>query len=219
MKKLIFITVLFNSFLFASLFDFLDNSKINESYKNKEYADTIARLYKKEQSAIVNYDLANCYYKLKSYDKALKFYKRALGEGVDEYNRLYNLGNTYYKLKEYKKAAIAYKEALKIKKDKDLIYNLKLVINKLKHKETEDKLKKEKKAKDKVKKEKLKKKSKQKSRKLTRKELQMLKKQLQKQKLKKELKEELKSSFKEKKVPIIMYKIENTTTNSIKNPW
>ena len=218
MKRVVIFFIIASSFLSAGLFDFLDNNKINSSYKDGDYAQTISLLYQKDDSEIVNYNLANSYYKLKNYKKALKYYKRAMGRGVDEHNRLYNIGNCYFRLQEYKKAAYAYKKALEIRKDKDTINNLKLVINKLKHHKLEKKLKKEKDQKKKQK-EKQKKNSKRKSNKLTKSELEKLKKQLEKEKLRNELKKELKSSFKNKKVPIIMYKIKDKSDNSIINPW
>jgi len=216
MKKIIILFFLLNMFLFGGLFDFLQNSKINKTYKNKKYSDTIAKLQALEKNAVVNYNLANSYYKLKEYKKALQYYKIAFGDGVDEHMRLHNIGNCYFKLKEYKNALIAYKEALKKENDKDTLYNLKLVLNRLKHHKIENKLKKEEKKKQKTKQQK---KSKKKSKKLTKKELKKLKKQLEKEKLRKELKKQIKSSFKDRKVPVIMYIIKEPKQKRIKNPW
>ena len=128
MRSFIFALVVLNSYVFGGLFDFLDNKKIYESYQNKEYADALRELYKKDETPIVNYNIANCYYKLDEFKKALKYYKKALGVGVDEYSRLYNIGNCYFSLKEYDKAKTAYSVASKFKKgDKDLVENLKLI--------------------------------------------------------------------------------------------
>ena len=51
-----------------------------------------------------------------------------------EFNKLYNSANAYVKLGELQKAVEFYEKALKIKKDKDAEYNLKLIKKLLKQK-------------------------------------------------------------------------------------
>ncbi len=205
MKKRVLLLLLFG-FIQAGLFDFHTIDVIQKSYKQKNYANTIRYLYDlKREDAVVNYDLGNAYYKAKEYKNALKYYKRALGEGVEEHNRLHNIGNCYFYLKEYKNAIIAYKKALQLRKDPQTKANLELAQYRLKHKELDKVLK--------PKKRKLPRKMKQhktpiKNKKLTKKELEELKKKLKEQKMKKELKKLIKKSFKNKEVPILMYKIQ-----------
>jgi tetratricopeptide (TPR) repeat protein len=207
MKKIIFIVFILNSYIFGGLFDFIDNKSIYQSYKNGEYADAIRELLKKDETPVVNYNLANCYYKLKDYKNALKYYKKALGREVDEYDRLYNIGNCYMALKKYKDAVTAYLVASKLKKmDKDTAYNINIALNKIKHKDVDKKSKKQDR---KNTKEKHKKHSKQKSKKLTVKELKELKKALEKEKLKNDMKKEL-ESIEKGKIPVIMYKIKES---------
>jgi len=204
MRQIVVALFLFG-FLWGGLFDFLVLDKIKKSYEDKNYADTIKYLYDLDkEDAITNYDLANAYYKLKEYKNALKYYKRALGEGVDEANRLYNIGNTYFKLKEYQKAIIAYKKSLELRRDGATLSNLKLAEYKLKHKELEKVLKPKKR---KLPKKTKQKRSKLKNKKLTKKELEELKKKLKAKQMRKELKKLIKKSFKNKEVPILMYKI------------
>ncbi len=204
--KIVFIFLCFLNIIYADLFEFIKIDKINRSYKDKNYADTIKYLYELDSdNAIINYNLATAYYKNKEYKNAIKYYKRALGEGVNEFDRLYNLGNSYFKNKEYKNAIISYNQASKIKIDKNLIYNLKLAKYKLEHKSLDKILNPKKRLEKKIK---YKKNSKIKNRKLTKKEINRLKKELKNRKLKKELKKLIQKKFKDEKVPILMYKID-----------
>ena len=205
MKNYLIILIIFNIYINAGLFDFLYDYKIKQSYENGNYADTLKELYNKKESAVVNYNIANCYYKLEDYEKALKFYKRSFGDGVEEYKRLYNIGNSYFKLKEYKKAVYAYKQSIKYggKKDSDVIFNSKVLLNIIKNKKTASKEENI----DKNKKQKHKKNSKKKSNKFTRDELKKLEDKLKKDsKLKSNIKEEL-EKIKKEKIPVIMYKV------------
>ena len=208
------------SFADAGLFDFIKRSTIQKSYTQGDYnttKDTLLALHK--DRAVDNYNLANVYYKLGRFKEAIRYYKRAFGEGVDEHDRLHNLGNSYFLSKEYKRAITAYSYALKLREDADTQHNLELAQEALKkpkqQKEQDRKKKKEKSKKNSPNKSDKKQKE---ARKLTKKELKALddlKKRLQH---KEEIKKMLQKNFKDKKVPVIMYPL-NQKEAERKEPW
>ena len=225
MRK-VFIFAIFSAYIYGGLFDFYYIKKAKEYYQNGEYKKSIKMLNSLDDSFEKNYNIAQNYYKMGRYKEALLHYKRAFGEGVDEHNRLHNIGNCYFKLKEYDNAILAYEYALKLKEDKDTKYNLLLAkLAKKKQNENKDnKKKKEQDGKGKKKKDKKSKKDKNidkksKQRKLTKKELEELKKLQQKQKLQKRLKSMLNKSLQDKKIPILMYKINKNSPKSNLKPW
>ncbi len=221
LRVLLLLTILFSS-SFAGLLDFRKLDKIYNSYEAKDYNTTKALLQSMQQdNPADNYNLANTYYKLGNYEAAVRYYKRAFGEGVDEHNRLHNLANSYFKLKEYKKALLVYKIALKIREDKQTRYNLELTKKAMQQKKNPKKRKQNKKHK----KEKSVKKSKHKSKKraakkkkLSQKDLKELKKLQKRLQRKKELKKMIRKSFQDKKVPVIMYPLNKESTNQLR-PW
>ena len=220
LSRVLFIFTLFSLILNAGLFDFTKLSKAEKLYAEGDYNGS-AKVLKSfgVDNNIYRYDMANTLYKAGQYKEAIKYYKRAFGDGVDELARVYNLGNCYFKLKDYESAILAYKTALKIRYDKDVEANLALAIKKAK----EPKKPKKKAKKDKVKKKKKDKngKSKKKNRKkLSKKELKKLKELAKKKLLQKELKKMLNNSLKERKIEVLMYRVkEGDTKNEPLNPW
>jgi len=226
MIKNIVILALFINFVNANLFDFLTINKAKSLYKKGDYNSSIKELQKLNQdNPIYNYDLANSYYKANRYKEALIYYKRAFGDGVDEANRLFNLGNSYFKLKDYDKAIFAYKMALKIKDSQDTRANL-LLAQKMKEiKRKESQKQKDKKSK-KPKKEKLgkkksdKKSGKKKSKKLSKEEIKKLQELAKKERLNKKMRNMIKQSYKNRKVPVLMYRVKGKDKNTMpNNPW
>jgi len=209
------------TYLNADLFNFVKLFKAKSLYENGDF-NTSAKILKSlnYDTPSYNYNLANTLYKTQKYNKALIYYKRAFGNSVNEAYRLYNIGNCYYKLKDYDNAITAYQLSLKIKEDNDTKVNLALA-KRAKYKKPEKKKDSQKKKKEKKKrKEKQKKNSKKKSKKLTKKDLKKLQKMLKKKKLKKKMKKLIKQSFKNKKVPVLMYKYKDGTDKiESSNPW
>ena len=218
LSRFLILTLMLFSILKAGLFDFEKLQKAEELYRAKDYnasAEILINLHK--DTPVYNYNIASSYYKAKSYHKALKYYKRAFGDGVDELARLYNIGNCYFKLNKLDSAITAYKIALKVRQDEDVLYNLKQAINAKKVKKTKPKEQQKKKHKKKKEKQG---KSKKKRKKLSKKELKKLKELQKKRELNKKLKKMIKRSFKDRKVPVLMYRIkEGSNTEAPKNPW
>ena len=215
-SRVFFIFSVLSFFLNAGLFDFTKLSKSEKLYSSGDYNGSAEVLKGFEvDSNVYRYDMANNYYKAGRYREAIKYYKRAFGDGVDELARIYNLGNCYFKLQDYESAILAYKTALKIRDDKDVKDNLALAIKKL------HEPKKPKKQKDKKKKKEKNGKSKKKNKKkLSKKELQKLKETAKKKLLQKELKKMLNSSLKERKVEVLMYRVkEGDAKHEPLNPW
>jgi Ca-activated chloride channel family protein len=208
----------------AGLFDFQKVPQLYKSYSGKDFNSTKDILFSlKEESPIYYYNLGNVYYKLGRYQEAVRSYKRAFGEGVDEHSRLHNLANTYFKLKEYKKALSVYEIALKIRDDADTRYNLELtkkLLQKKRNTKKSTKKSKEKKKEKSIQKSKNKsdKKSQKEAKKLSKKELQKLNELEKKLQRKNQLKKMMSKSFKDRKVPVIMYPLNKKAENRVK-PW
>ncbi len=217
LSRVLFIVTIFSMILNAGLFDFSKLSKAEKLYNEGDYNDS-AKVLKSfgVDGNIYRYDMANTLYKAGRYKEAIKYYKRAFGNGVDELNRVYNLGNCYFKLQDYKNAILAYKAALKIRDDKDAKENLALAIQKSKEPKNQSK-KHKKKQKKRERNGKSKKKNK---KKLSKKELRKLKEIAKKKLLDKELKKMLKNNLKERKVEVLMYRVkEGDTKDEPVNPW
>lgn len=204
----------------ASLFDFMSEAAIKSSYSSGDYNKTLKLLQTLDDTATVHYDLGNILYKLGRYSEAVREYKRAFGDGVDEHNRVHNLGNCYLRLGEYDSAIAAFTVALKLKDDADTRYNL-AVAKREKSKPKKPKRKK-KKSHQKHKsgntdKKKSSSNKKNKPQKLTKKELKQLEAMQKRAQLKKELQKMMKKSFKERKIPVILYKLD-TKSKRATNP-
>jgi len=224
MNKIIILIFMLISFSFASLLDFKKLPNIYSLYNSGNYKDSLLELKSlNRDTPRVNYDIANILYKQGKFKKAINYYKRSFGKGVNEASRIYNLANCYFKLKEWDSAIFSYKIALKLKDDADAKYNLALAY-KMKNapkKESKKSNKKEKKKQgegkkdknQKGKKGKTSKKSTQKDRKLTKEELKKLQELERKEKFKKELKKMLNRSLKDKKAPVLMYRIDSGAKN------
>ena len=121
MKKLII--ALFVTFLFANP---------NILFKEGKYLKA-AKEYLKIGTQEAIYDAANSYYRAKEYQKAINLYKKITKPSL-KFKALYNMGNAYAFSNQLLKAKEAYEKALKIKKDKDAEYNLKIIEKLLKQK-------------------------------------------------------------------------------------
>ena len=220
LRKVTLYLLLSLSFVHGGLFDFMKSSRVAKSYSRGDYnrtKDALLALYKDRPK--YNYNLANIYYKLGRYSEAIRYYKRSFGEGVDEHNRLHNLGNSYFLSKEYKRAITAYTYALKFRDDADTQHNLELAQEALKkpkqQKEQEKKKKKEKSKKNSPNKSDKKQKE---ARKLSKKELQALDELKKRLQHKEEIKKMLQRNFKDKRVPVIMYPLQQKEVDS-QEPW
>jgi len=226
MTKNILTLLLFINFANANLFDFITISKAKELYKRGDFNNSIKEFQKlKQDNPVYNYNLANSYYKASRYKKAVTYYKRAFGNGVDETNRLFNLGNSYFNLKDYEKAIFAYKMAQKIKDSKETRANLLLALKMRETKEKKSQKEKDKKSKKLKKKKQDKKRSKKNSekknsKKLNNKEIKKVQKLTKKNILNKKMRNMIKKSYKNRKIPILMYKIKVKDKNNMtNNPW
>ena len=90
--------------------------------------------YLKIGSKTAIYDAANEYYKAKEYKKAINLYQKINKPNL-KFNALYNMANAYAYSGNLQKAKESLIKALKIKKDKNAEYNLKLIEKLLKKKQ------------------------------------------------------------------------------------
>ncbi len=220
-NRLFLILITSLTLLSASLIDFKYINDYLDNYENKHYQEALNNLKAlNKDTPEINYNIANIYYKMGKYKEAIKYYKRAVGKGVDEADRVYNLANCYFKQNQLDNAIFAYKIVLLHKDDKDARYNLFITKEKKFRKEIEAKEKKKrktKKRKDGKSKNKDKKKIK---KKLTKEELKKLEELKKKMAFKKRIKNMLNDTLKNKKIPILLYKIKDGAKQNIDlKPW
>ena len=122
MRLLILLTLCF-CVSFAELLDFrvIEDAKVR--YRNKDYNNAIKLYSKVKHKKGAMFNLANSYFKVGNYEKALEVYLE-IDDDFLEFQRLYNMGNTYAKLGEIDKSIQSYEAAMKIQKDDDIKYNL-----------------------------------------------------------------------------------------------
>ena len=86
-------------------------------------------------SPVIQFNLGDAAYQMKSYDKALESFQKTLSvkdAGIQS-QAYYNIGNALYRTNKWPEAIAAYQEALKLNPDdQDAKYNLEYVRNKLK---------------------------------------------------------------------------------------
>jgi len=119
-----------SSFLKAGALDFLKIKKGIESYAKGDYYKSVyyfEEVAKEKKSPESYYDLANAYYRQKSYKKAIENYEKVQTDSkMLNFMRYYNEGNAYFKLKDYDNAIKMYETARKYGEDEDLLFNLEL---------------------------------------------------------------------------------------------
>lgn len=86
-------------------------------------------------SPVIQFNLGDAAYQMKSYDKALESFQKTLSvkDARIQSQAYYNIGNALYRTNKWPEAISAYQEALKLNPDdQDAKYNLEYVRNKLK---------------------------------------------------------------------------------------
>jgi len=120
---------LFLSFVFAygGIFDFAYSYKGEKLQKEGKLKEAL-QYYKKVENKTdaIHYNMGNIYYKEKKYKEAITSYQK-IKKDILQYKKLHNLGNSYAQENKLTEAIQSYKEALKIKKDKDTLFNLELL--------------------------------------------------------------------------------------------
>jgi tetratricopeptide (TPR) repeat protein len=77
-------------------------------------------------------DSANAAYNKANYTRAISFYQKFIGGGIESAQAYYNLGNCYYKTNDIPKAILFYEKAEKLTPgDPDLQFNLQLANQKI----------------------------------------------------------------------------------------
>ncbi len=133
MRIYIYLLLLFNP-LSANFLDTYHLYKAKYLYSKGYYSKALKHyqdLSKKDE--VVRYNLANIYYKLKQYDKALDLYKSIESPRL-ELKKLYNIAECFFRKHQYKKAKLFYEEVLKFSpNDSDALFNLKVTNSILKN--------------------------------------------------------------------------------------
>jgi Ca-activated chloride channel family protein len=113
----------------ASMLDSYHLKSAYGHYRMQDFNRTKQQLGKIEKHSLQSqFALANTYYKLHDYKKAIKLYRSIHSTSASIKQRLYyNTANAYTMLKEYDKAKIYYTKALQLGRDEDSKYNLQLI--------------------------------------------------------------------------------------------
>jgi len=122
-------------------FDYFQIKKAQEAYENQRYEDAIKYYKMVKQTPQTHYNIANSYYRLQQYEKAIEEYENISSENVDlMHKKHHNIGNSYFNLQHYEKAIEHYERALLLKDDEQTAYNLEVAKRMLKEekKEQED---------------------------------------------------------------------------------
>lgn len=128
--KLKFFLLLISLSLHATPFDYFYLYKADSFTKDGKTNDALYCYNQiKNKTDDINYNIGNLLYKERSYEKAINAYKKITDTKL-KYQTLHNLGNSYAKAGKVDNAIKSYEEALRIKKDKDTLFNLKLLRNK-----------------------------------------------------------------------------------------
>lgn len=109
----------------AGLLDFTDIEQANLAYQQQDYktaGDKFARI----DNDAARLNQANSLYKQNLYQQALEKYQ-SIKQFDLTFDRLYNAGNAYAKLGKINEAIDSYQQALKLKQDKDALFNLELL--------------------------------------------------------------------------------------------
>ena len=124
LKKFILLAVLLNC-LNAGIVDEFKLFNANRQYKKSHFKKALNEYLQIEpKNDTVYFNIANCYYRLGKYQKAIDYY-RLIKEPKLNAKKLYNIGNAYVMQKNYLKAVLFYKNALRFSKDKKIKENLK----------------------------------------------------------------------------------------------
>jgi len=140
MKKIIiifFINFIFAKYTFSGIAS--KNNKGNKLFEKEKYTEALKKYTDAQlnapESPIIRYNVANTYYKLAEYDKALDEFNKALANTTDNSLKekiYYNMGNTYFRMQDYVKAIENYKRALEIDpNDEDAKYNIEIARKRL----------------------------------------------------------------------------------------
>ena len=138
-KYLITFFILLGINLEASMIDSYNLNQAYQSYKAEDFNSSREKLKKIDIPSLQSqFALANTYYKLHSYKKALKIYMSIRSTSAVTKQRLYhNIANAHAMLEDYDKAKIYYTKALQLGEDEDSRHNLQLVALLKKKKESQ----------------------------------------------------------------------------------
>jgi Ca-activated chloride channel family protein len=128
-KYLVLLFLLMGINVEASVFDDFYLSSAYKSYEVKDFNTTKSRLEKIEIDSLQSrFALANTYYKLHMYKKAVTIYSSILSSSPKiKYKIYYNLANAYVKLGKYNEARSNYVNSFRLKEDEDTLHNLRIV--------------------------------------------------------------------------------------------
>ena len=128
-SKIFIIFGILSPLLYASVTDEYHLYQAYKRYKTKEYNRSIEHLKKIDTPSLQSkMALADSYYQIKKYKKAIAIYKSVHSNSVTIKQQLYyNIANAYVKLLDYDHAKGYYAKVLQLGEDEDARYNLSLI--------------------------------------------------------------------------------------------
>jgi Ca-activated chloride channel family protein len=129
-KYLIILFALFGLQAEASFMDVYHLNQAYKSYDKQDFLNTKQHLKKIQTRSLQSQiALANTYYKEGKYTQAIKVYTSIQSTSVKTKQQLYyNIANAYAKLEAYDKAKTYYTKTLQLGKERDALFNLKLIV-------------------------------------------------------------------------------------------
>ena len=127
----------------ASNLSFVEKYRAQKAYESGDYKEALRHfqaLALALKSDASFYDLANAYYKIGKYKKAIKIYNDIHSDKpMLVYKKYFNIGNCYFRLGNYEKALEAYLQAQKFHNEPDLEHNIELTKKRLKKQKKQSK--------------------------------------------------------------------------------
>ena len=93
------------------------NVKANQLYREKKTEEALSiyqeMLLQNPNSAVIHFNVGNCYYQLEKYEEAINSYRKAVEMKSDFFDVYTNLANTYGKMKKFEEGISFFDKALK----------------------------------------------------------------------------------------------------------
>jgi Ca-activated chloride channel family protein len=113
--------------------DYFNAKEATKAYESQAYERALEHFLALKPSPQKDYNIANTYYKMQKYDKALEFYANIISsDATINFKKYHNSANSYFMMQEYEKAVQNYEKALRIREDAQTKENLAIAREKLK---------------------------------------------------------------------------------------
>jgi Ca-activated chloride channel family protein len=113
--------------------DYFSAKEATKAYESQAYESALMHFQTLKPSPQKDYNIANTYYKMQEYEKALQMYENIVTtDATLNFKKYHNIANTYFMMQEYEKAVQNYEKALRIAQDAQTKENLAIARERLK---------------------------------------------------------------------------------------